>query len=189
MVLCVDPPGTIRGVGREALTWFPGSGGYPNRPKLSGSVRNEPFTPGIPGYVLGRPVLTGLALSAAGIGMSYLIIKTMHRWPLWMLVPSMGLAVLAMTATVIGLVILVVLLMQPLIEGKDDLGWEDEPLASMGIPLSLQRRCEALGYWTCEALADAVDKGIFPWTDLSYDERQQVHRAIEFWRATAVAGD
>ena len=134
-------------------------------------------------------MLMGFVLSAIGISLSLLIIKTMHRWPLWMLVPSMGIAVLAMAATVIGLVILVVVLLQPLIEGKDDLGWDDEPLASMGIPLTLQRKCEALGYWTCEALSDAVNKGIFPWTDLTYDERQQVHRAIEFWRATTVTGD
>ena len=171
------------------MTWFPGSGSYPSRPKLSSSVRHQPFTPSVPNFVLERPILMGLALSVIGISLSLLIIRTMHRWPLWMLVPSMGIAVIAMTATVIGLVVLVVVLMQPLIESKDDLGWDDEPLASMGIPLSLQRKCEALGYWTCEALSEAVDKGIFPWTDLTYDERQQVHRAIEFWRATTVTGD
>jgi hypothetical protein len=171
------------------LTWFPGSGGYATRPRVDGSSRHEPFTPGVPDFVLERPLLGGLVLSGLGIVTSLLIIKTMHRWPLWMLVPSMGVAVLAMTATVVGLVILVVLLMQPLIEGKDDLGWDAEPLASMGIPLSLQRKCEALGYWTCEALSDAIAKGLFPWTDLDYDERQQIHRAIEFWRVTTVSGD
>lgn len=171
------------------MTWFPGSGGYSTRPRADGSVRHEPFTPSVPDFVLERPLLMGLALSLVGIGTSLLIIKTMHRWPLWMLIPSMGLAVFAMTATVVGLVILVVLLMQPLLEGKEDLGWDDEPLASMGIPLTLQRKCEKLGYWTCEALSDAIDKGLFPWTDLNYDERQQVHRAIEFWRVTSVGGD
>jgi hypothetical protein len=171
------------------LTWFPGSGGYSNRPQLSGDVRHAPFTPSIPEFVLERPLILGSLLSATGISLSLLIVKTMHRWPAWMLVPSMGIAVLAMTTTVIGAVILVVLLLQPLIEGQDDLGWDDEPLASMGIPLSLQRRCEVLGYWTCEALSKATDKGLFPWSDLNYDERQQLHRAIEFWRATTVSGD
>ena len=171
------------------MTWLPGSGGYLGRSRLNGPARHEPFTPGIPEFVLGRPVIAGTLLSVIGIGSSLFIIKTMHNWPTWMLVPSMGLAVVAMTATAVGLVTLVVLLMQPLIEGKDDLGWDDEPLASMGIPLSLQRKCEALGYWTCESLSDAIAKGLFPWTDLDYDERQQVHRAVEFWRATTVTGD
>ncbi len=171
------------------MTWLPGSGGSPGRSKLNSSVRYEPFTPTVPDFILERPAIAGALLATAGISASLLIIQTMHRWPLWLLIPSMGFAVLAMTATVIGLVILIVLLLQPLIEGKDDLGWDAEPLASMGIPLSLQRKVEGLGYWTCEALSDAITKGLFPWNDLSYDERQQVHRAIEFWRATTVTAD
>lgn len=171
------------------MTWFPGSGGYPGRSKLDGSVRHEPFTPSIPDFILERPAIAGVLLSAVGISTSLLIIRTMHRWPLWMLVPSMGFAVLAITATVVGIVVLVVLLLLPLIASKDDLGWDDEPLASMGIPLSLQRKVENLGYWTCEALSEAIGKGLFPWNDLNYDERQQIHRAIEFWRATTVSPD
>lgn len=171
------------------MTWFPGSGGSSGRSKLNGSVRFEPFTPAVPNFILERPAIAGGLLSVAGISASLLIIQTMHRWPVWMLLPSMGFAVLAMTATVIGLVVLVVMLLQPLIEGKDDLGWDAEPLASMGIPLSLQRKVEGLGYWTCESLSEATSKGLFPWNDLDYDERQQVHRAIEFWRATTVSTD
>jgi hypothetical protein len=172
------------------LTWFPGSGGQSSKPSLSHSARHEPFTPHIPRFIIERPAVLGAILASFGIGSSVLIIQTMHRWPVWMIFPSMALAVLAMAATVVGLVILVVLALQPLIEAKQDLGWDAEPLASMGIPLTLQRKCEALGYWTCEALAQAIDKGLFPWNDLNYDERQQIHRAIQFWRATTVvAGD
>ncbi len=170
------------------MTWFPGPGGHPSQSRLSQGARHEPFSPRIPGFILERPIILGAVLATFGIGTSVVMIKTMHRWPAWMIVPSMGLAVLAMAATVIGLVILTILALQPLIEGKEDLGWDAEPLASMGIPLGLQRKCEKLGYWTCEALSEAIAKGLFPWTDLDYDERQQIHRAVQFWRATTGAG-
>ncbi len=171
------------------MTWFPGSGSQFSKPTLSPSARHEPFTPHIPRFILERPGILGAVLATSGIGTSVLIIKTMHRWPVWMIFPSMGIAVLAMAATVIGLVLMVVLALQPLIEAKQDLGWDAEPLASMGIPLTLQRKCEALGYWTCESLSEAIAKGLFPWTELDYDERQQIHRAIQFWRTMTVSVD
>lgn len=136
-----------------------------------------------------RPGVLGAALAVFGTSASVLLIKSMPGWPNWMIFPSMGLAVLALAATVVGAVLLVVLALQPVIAARDDLGWDEEPLASMGIPAQLQRKCEALGYWTCEALASAIDRGLFPWNELNYDERQQVHRAIQFWRATSLEND
>jgi hypothetical protein len=170
------------------LAWYPGSGNHSSQTKPSRNVRHEPFTPAIPRFVLERPGVLGAVLAVSGIAASITLIKAMPGWPAWMIFPSMALAVLALAATVVGSVILVVLALQPIIAAKDDLDWDDEPLASMGIPLPLQRKCEALGYWTCEALSESIDRGLFPWNDLNYDERQQVHRAIQFWRTTTPTG-
>lgn len=134
-----------------------------------------------------RPGVLGAALMISGMGASALLIRSMPSWPRWMIFPSMGLAVLALAATVVGTALLAVLALQPVIVSREDLGWDEEPLASTGIPAALQRKCEALGYWTCESLAEAIDKGLFPWNELDYDERQQVHRAIQFWRATTLS--
>ncbi len=146
---------------------------------------HEPFTPRIPRWFRERPLILGVLLSGVGVSLSVLIVTTMHRWPLWLLFPSMFLAVIAMAATSLGLCLIVVVGLQPLISMKDDLEWDDEPLASMGIPRSLQRKCEQHGYWTCEALSKAIDKSIFPWTEFEYDERQQITRAVGFWKAVA----
>ena len=131
-----------------------------------------------------RPLVLALLLAATGSATSYLLITTMHRWPAWTIFPSMLIAVLAMAATATGAGLLVVLMLQPIIELKDDLGWDEEPLASMGLPHSLQRKCEQLGYWTCESAVAAMEKGTFPWTELEYDERMQVERAMNYWKAT-----
>ena len=103
-----------------------------------------------------------------------------------MLFPSMMLAVLSLITMVIGLGILTVRLMEPAL-GLMDLNWDAEPLAQLGIPLPLQRKCESLGYWTADDLVRAVDKGKFPWTSLEYDERMQVQRGAERWSAAVAA--
>ena len=134
-----------------------------------------------------RPLLLGATLTVTGLGVCTLIIRTRADWPRWLIFPSMFIAVPALVATVIGLSMLVVLGFLPLLERRD-LGWDDEPLAVLGIPLALQRKCEALGYWTCVALSEAIDKRLFPWTELEYDERMQVQRAIDLWQAQTDKG-
>jgi hypothetical protein len=154
----------------------------PGRFKLPRHQRHEPIVVALPRALRDRPLLLGATLAVTGLGVCTLIITTMADWPRWLIFPSMFIAVPALVATVIGLSMLVVLGFLPLLERRD-LGWDDEPLATLGIPLALQRKCEALGYWTCVALSEAIEKGIFPWTELEYDERMQVQRLIELWRA------
>lgn len=133
-----------------------------------------------------RPLLLGLVLTVTGSALCTLIITTMARWPSWLIFPSMFVAVPALVATVIGLSMVAVLGLLPVLE-RAELGWDDAPLAVLGIPLALQRRCEQLGYWTCEALSEAIEKSIFPWRELEYDERMQVQRAVELWRGQSSA--
>jgi hypothetical protein len=71
--------------------------------------------------------------------------------------------------------------------GLIDLDWDAEPLAQLGIPVVLQRKCESLGFWTAEDLVRAVDRGKFPWTGLEYDERMQLQRAVDRWNASVAA--
>jgi hypothetical protein len=136
----------------------------------------------LPRAVRERPLVLGLVLAVTGAGLCTLIVTTMARWPSWLLVPSLFVAVPALTATAIGLAMVAVLGLLPLLE-RAELDWDDEPLAHLGIPLALQRKCEQLGYWTCEALSEAIEKSIFPWRELEYDERMQVERAVAFWRS------
>lgn len=138
----------------------------------------------LPRAVRERPLVLGLTLAVTGAGVCTLIITTMARWPSWLLFPSLFVAVPALVATVIGLSMVAVLGMTPLIE-RAELGWDDAPLAVLGIPHALQRKCEQLGYWTCEALSEAIEKSAFPWRELEYDERLQVERAVTFWRSQA----
>jgi hypothetical protein len=138
----------------------------------------------LPRAVRERPLVLGVFLAVTGGAVCALIVTTMARWPTWLLLPSMFVAVPALVATVIGLSMVAVLGMTPLLE-RAELDWDDDPLAHLGIPLALQRKCEQLGYWTCEALSEAIEKSMFPWRELEYDERMQVERAVVFWRSQA----
>lgn len=171
------------------MTWYSSSGGYSGRTRLTGTARHEPFTPRVPKLALNRPGLLALLLITWGAGFSLVLITTMPRWPGWLLFPGLGLGVTAMASLALGAGLLAALALQPMIEGKEDLGWDDEPLTSMGVPVSLQRKCERMGYWTCEALSEAIASGTFPWSGLEYDERQQISRAVHFWRATSTGDD
>jgi hypothetical protein len=165
--------------------WFQGPHHWLDHHKLSRDRRHEPFTPRVPGFILAHPALFGVVMAALGVLGNWFISSRMSDWPAWTLFPSMILAVLSLLAMVIGLGIVTVRLMEPAL-ALMDLNWDAEPLAQLGIPLSLQRRCEAIGYWTAEELVRAIDKGKFPWTLLEYDERMQLQRAADRWSAAAV---
>lgn len=164
--------------------WFQGPQHWLDHHQLARDRRQEPFTPSVPGFVTAHPALFGAVVAALGVAGNWVIASRMSDWPAWMLFPSMMLAVLSLLAMVIGLGILTVRLMEPAL-ALMDLGWDAEPLAQLGIPLALQRRCEALGYWTVEDLVRAIDKGKFPWTMIEYDERMQLQRAADRWNAAA----
>lgn len=168
------------------MHWFQGPQHWLDHHKLSHDHRHEPFTPRVPEFVLSHPTPFSAVMVVAGILGNWTISSRMAGWPAWMLFPSMILAVLSLLAMVIGLGILTVRLLEPALAVMD-LNWDAEPLAELGIPLPLQRKCEALGYWTAEDLARAVDKGKFPWTTLEYDERMQVQRAAERWSLAVAA--
>lgn len=168
------------------MHWFQGPQHWLDHHKLAPDRRHEPFTPRVPRLVLSHPVMFGAVLTGGGIFGNWILSSQMSGWPDWMLFPSMMLAVLSLVSMVIGLGILTVRLLEPVL-GLMDLDWDAEPLAQLGIPLPLQRKCESLGFWTVEDLVRAVDKGKFPWTRLEYDERMQVQRGAERWRTSIAA--
>lgn len=131
-----------------------------------------------------RPLLMATLLTAAGAAGSWVIIMYMDSWPVWMLFPAMFASVLALGATVLGSGLLVILLLEPVL-GSKSFHWDADPIAALGLPLALQRKCEHLGFWTCESVAASIDKGRFPWTELEYDERMQVERSVSYWKAQA----
>lgn len=106
----------------------------------------------------------------------------MIDWPVWVLFPGILASVLALSATVIGSGWLAVLLLQPVL-GTKALHWHADPVTVLGLPPDLMSKCESLGFWTCESMVDAIERGKFPWTALEYDERMQVERALSMWRA------
>jgi hypothetical protein len=167
--------------------WFQGPQHWLDHNKLERDRRHEPFTPRVPGFVLSHPAPFALVMAALGIFGNWFIASRVTSWPAWMLFPSMALAALCLIAMVIGLGILTVRLLEPVLSIMD-LNWDADPLAQLGIPLSLQRKCERLGYWTAEDLVRAVEKGKFPWTLLEYDERMQVERAAARWNAHSQTG-
>jgi hypothetical protein len=168
------------------LIWFHGFNGPFVYRRLSRRARQEPFVPRVPEMLHERPRLTALLLASAGIGGSFLIITKMGDWPVWTIFPVMIGAVLSLSATVVGFGLLVVLALEPII-GSRDLKWDAEPLGVLGLPLPVQRKCESLGFWTCEAMMASIEQRRFPWTSLEYDERMQVERAISRWHAVTTA--
>jgi hypothetical protein len=168
------------------LTWFYGSHGPGRYWRLSRETRQEPFTPRLPRAVYERPLVVAAILTAAGVTGSWVIIVSMATWPLWTIFPAMIASVLALTSTAVGLGMLVVLSLQPII-GSRDLNWHAEPLAVLGLPMPLHKKCESLGFWTCESMLASIEKRRFPWTALEYDERMQVERAISRWHSATIA--
>jgi hypothetical protein len=138
--------------------------------------------------VRAHPALAGTVLAVLGILGNWAIARSMSSWPAWMLFPSVVLSVLAIVALILGLGLLVVRLLEPVIAVMH-VDWGDEPLAGLGLPPALQRKCEQLGFWTAEAVVSAIDRGKFSWIALEYDERMQLERAAQRWRsASATAG-
>ena len=168
------------------MHWFQGPQHWLDHHRLARDRRHEPFTPRVPAFIMSHPAGFGVVMAVAGVLGNWAISSRMSEWPAWMLFPSMILAVLSLVTMVIGLGILTVRMLEPAL-ALMDLNWDAEPLAQLGIPLPLQRKCESLGFWTAEELARAVDKGKFPWTNLEYDERMQVQRAVERWSAAVAA--
>lgn len=168
------------------MSWFHGSNGPIGDRRLTPEVRQQPFSPRIPKTLYERPVLAALILATSGSAGCWLIINQMGNWPVWTLFPVMIGAVLSLAATVVGSGLLVVLALEPII-GSRDLKWHAEPLAVLGLPLAVQRKCESLGFWTCEAMIASIEQRRFPWTSLEYDERMQVERALSRWRAVTTA--
>lgn len=164
------------------MTWLLGPADRPTSSNIPAKNRHLPIAPRLPTVVLNNPFVLGLMLAGTGVALSVTIITTMHRWPAWTLMPSMIIAVVAMAATAIGSSILVAMMMQPMIESRDNLNWSETPLTTLGISLHLQRQCQHLGFWTCESVGRAVEAGTFPWTDLSLDERRQLHGSILHWQ-------
>lgn len=150
--------------------------------KIPYQARHQPFTPRLPRTVRERPAIVAALLAAGGVIGSWTIVVNMADWPTWTLFLSILASVLALSATVIGMGLLSVLALQPIL-GAKALKWDADPLAVLGLPLALQRKCEGLGFWTCELMVDSIEKGRFPWTSLEYDERMQVERSLSLWKA------
>lgn len=165
------------------MDWFHGFGLRRRAIRLTRQQRHEPFTPRVPDFVRERPALAGALLAAAGIFTLVTIIRNVAEWPGWMLFPSMLLSVPALAAMMLGLGIVTVRALEPAL-AMMDLDWDAEPLAALGVPLPLQRKCEQLGFWAVDDLLQAIDRGTFPWIALEYDERMQVERAAQRWRST-----
>lgn len=174
--------------GREVpgVLWFHGFNGPIGNRLLSREAREQPIAPRLPDLVQQRPVLAALLLAASGATGSWLIVTRMGDWPVWTIFPVMIGAVLSLAATVVGFGLVAVLALQPVI-GSRSFNWDAEPLGVLGLPPNVQRKCESLGFWTCEAMAASIEQRRFPWTSLEYDERMQVERAIGRWQAVTAA--
>ena len=172
--------------GPPTVTWFHGSNGPIGDRRLSAEVRQQPIAPRVPSVVYQRPFVAAMLMAVTGIGGTCLIVTGMGDWPVWTIFPVMIGAVLSLAATVVGLSLVVVLALQPII-GSRDLNWDAEPQGVLGLPLNVQRKCESLGFWTCEAMVASIEQRRFPWTSLEYDERMQVERAISRWQALHAA--
>jgi hypothetical protein len=170
----------------ETVRWIHGPHGPLDYSRLPRERRHEPFSPRLPQLLLNYPALAGVVLASTGIFGTWLVADRLATWPDWTLFPAAIGAILCLLAMVIGLGIIVVRALEPVI-GLMDLNWDAEPTSAMGIPLSLQRKCEALGFWTAEELAQAIDRGAFPWRELAYDERMQIERAVHRWKVAVAA--
>jgi hypothetical protein len=171
----------LKGI-RPAVLWLQGPHSRHGHTRLPRAQRHEPFTPRLPHFVRAHPTLAALVLAAGGIFGNWFIARQMSTWPGWMLFPGMLLSVCALVTMILGLGLLVVRLLEPLI-ALMGIDWGGESLAVLGIPLPLQRKCEQLGYWTADDLVQAIERGKFNWVALEFDERLQVERAADRWRA------
>jgi hypothetical protein len=168
------------------VRWIHGPHGPLDHSRLPRERRHEPFTPRLPQVVMNYPSLAGAVLALGGASGTFIVAQEMATWPEWSLFPAAIAAILCMLAMVVGLGILVVRALEPVI-GLMDLNWDAEPTSAMGIPLTLQRKLEQMGYWTSEDLARAIDRGSFPWRELAYDERMQIERAVHRWKVAVAA--
>ncbi len=166
----------------STLLWFHGPIWPLGDRRIPHQARHQPFTPRLPRAVRQRPVPVAAALAVTGVAASWVIIEKMGGWPTWTLFPAIVASVLALSATVIGAGWLSVMALQPLLGSKAH-DWDADPLAVLGLPLPLRRKCEGLGFWTCESMVESIEQGRFPWTSLEYAERMQVERALSLWKA------
>jgi hypothetical protein len=171
---------------RAHLDWFHGFGLRRRAARLTREQRHEPFTPSVPDFFRDHPLFAGTVLAVAGIASITTIVRNMESWPDWMLFPGMLLSVPALAAMMLGLGIVTVRALEPAIALMDP-KWDAEPLNALGLPPPLQRKCEQLGYWAVEDLAESIDRGRFSWIALEYDERMQLERTIQRWRVAVAA--
>lgn len=144
----------------------------------------EPFTPRVPRLISDHPTLSGAALAVAGVAGNWFIVSQMAGWPNWMVFPSMLLATMSLLAMVLGLVLVVVRWLEPVV-ARMDLNWDADPVGSLGLPPDLQRKLEALGYWSADDVCRAVESRRFQWTALELTERRLVEQAVAFRDARA----
>lgn len=125
-------------------------------------------------------------LAAGGFVGNWWISNRLAEWPSWMLMPGAMLSIVCLVLMVIGLGLATIRALYPVL-ALMELDWDAEPLAALGIPLPLQRKCERLGFWAAEDITRAIERGSFPWTELEYDERMQLERAAQRWSRAAAA--
>ena len=148
---------------------------------LTREQRHEPFTPRLPRFVREQPLVAGVTLAAAGATGDWVLTHYIQSWPAWTLFPAFLAAVICLATMVLGLGMATVCALEPVV-AKLATEWDDDPVAALGVPMTLQRKCEQLGFWTANETTHAVTRGTFPWTALDYDERQQTaprRRALE----------
>lgn len=144
----------------------------------------EPFAPRVPRLVRDHPTSSGAALAVIGVAGNWLVVSRMAGWPNWMLFPSMLLATLSLLAMILGLVLVVVRLLEPVV-ARMELNWDADPVGALGLPPELQRKLETLGYWSADDVCRAVENGRFQWTALELTERRLVEQAVTFRDARA----
>lgn len=144
----------------------------------------EPFTPRIPRLIANHPTMSGAVLAAVGMVGNWLIVSQMAGWPDWTLFPSMLLATLSLLAMCLGMVLVVVRWLEPIV-ARMDFNWDADPVGSLGLPPTLDRKLETLGYWSADDICRAVESGRFQWTALELTERRLIEQAVAFHKARA----
>jgi len=125
-------------------------------------------------------------MAVIGFAGNWWVADQLQHWPSWSLFPGVAISVFCLVSMVIGLGLVSIRALEPVLATME-LDWDAEPLAALAITPMLQRKIEGLGFWAADDLAQAIEKGKFPWTELAYDERMQLERAAHRWSAATKA--